>query len=152
MNFSYLTKVCRLALGTVASMASLYPVLSNDDFKITLKGTTLAKPAQFSVLVENINGAADTANVTVSIALKQLFRKGYVSTIKQGISTPCNWSIPKEIIQSWGFDVAGRRFSRGLFTLNVTLTGRADDLYLYVTQQTVGVILRPFRILLLPRL
>ena len=152
MNFSYLTKVCKLALGTVASMACLYPVLSNHDFKITMKGSRLADPAQFSVLVENTNETADSANVTVAITLKHLFREGFVSTIKQGISTPCNWSINKEIKQSWEFDVAGRRFSQGFFILNITLAGRAEDLYLYVTRQTYGVILSPFRILLIPRL
>jgi len=152
MNFSYLTKVCKLALGTIASMACLYPKLSNHDIKIMMQGSRLSNPAQFSVFVENINGAADTANVTITVTMKHLLRRGYVQTIKQGITSPCNWSVIKEIKHSWEFDVAGRSFSRGFFKLEVILSGRADDLYLYITQQTYGVILSPFRVLMIPRL
>ena len=152
MNFSYLTKVCKLALGTIASMACLYPKLSNHDLKIMMQGSRLSNPAQFSVFVENTNGTADTANVTITVTMKHLLRKGYVQTIKQGITSPCNWSVIKEIKHSWEFDVAGRSFSRGFFKLEVILSGRADDLYLYITQQTYGVILSPFRVLMIPRL
>jgi hypothetical protein len=152
MNFSYLTKVCKLALGTIASMACLYPKLSNHDLKIMMQGSRLSNSAQFSVFVKNINGATDTANVTITVTMKHLLRRGYVQTIKQEITTPCNWSVTKEIKYSWEFDVAGRRFSRGLFKLEVIVSGRADDLYLYITQQTYGVILSPFRVLMIPRL
>jgi hypothetical protein len=151
MNFSYLTKVCKLALGTIASMACLCPKLNNHDIKIMMKGSLLSNPAQFSVLVENINGAADTANVTITVTMTHLLRRGYVQTIKQGMTTPCNWCMIKEIKHSWEFDVAGRSFSRGFFKLEVILSGRADDLYLYVTQQTYGAILSPFRVLMVPR-
>jgi len=152
MNFSYLTKVCKLTLGTIASMACLCPKLSNHDLKIMMQGSRLSNSAQFSVFVKNINGATDTANVTITVTMKHLLRRGYVQTIKQEITTPCNWSVTKEIKHSWEFDVAGRRFSRGLFKLEVIVSGRADDLYLYITQQTYGVILSPFRVLMIPRL
>jgi aminopeptidase YwaD len=152
MNFSYLTKVCKLALGTIATIACFSPKLNNRDLKIMLQGSLLSNPAQFSVFVENNNNAADTANVTITVTMKHLLRRGYVQTIKQGITTPCNWSVVKEINHSWKFDVAGRSFSRGFFKLEVILSGRADDLYLYVTQQTYGVILSPFRVLMIPRI
>ncbi|DAC72581.1 MAG TPA: hypothetical protein DSN98_04395 [Thermoplasmata archaeon] len=152
MNFSYLSKVCRLALGTVASMACLHPLLSNQDLSITMKGSRMSSPAQFAVLVQNAKGATDTVNLTVTVRLKHLFREGYVNTIKQGVFTPCNWSVTKEIAQSWEFAVAGRRFSRGFITLEVILTGRADDLYLYATRQSYGIIVSTFRVVLIPRL
>lgn len=151
MNFSYLTKVCKLALGTIATIACFSPKLSNHDLKIMMKGSRLSNPAQFSVLVENINDAADTANVTITVTMTHLLRGGYVQTIKQGITTPCNWSMSKEITHSWEFDVAGRSFSRGFFKLEVILSGSADDLYLYITQQTYGVVISPFRVLMVPR-
>jgi hypothetical protein len=150
MNFSYLAKVCKLALGTIVSMACLCPKLSNHDFKISMQGSRLSTPAQFSVFVENINGAADTANVTIAITMKHVLRRGYVQTIKQGITTPCNWSVIKEIKHSWEFDVAGRSFSRGFFKLEVIISGRGDDLYLYTARQTYGVILSPFRVSMIP--
>jgi hypothetical protein len=152
MNFSYLTKVCKLALGTVASMACLHPRLSNHDLVITMKGTRLSPSAQFSVLIENSNETVDSANVTIEITLKHLFRKEYVSTIKQGVYTPCNWTVTKEIVQSWEFAVAGRKFTRGFFTITVTLLGGDDDLYLYLTRQCLGVIISPFRVVIIPRL
>jgi hypothetical protein len=152
MNFSYLTKVCKLALGTVVSMASLHPQVSHDDLKITMKGTRLSPSAQFSVKVENTNITGDTANVTITIVLRHLLRKSDVHTIKQGVRTPCNWTIDKEIEDSWEFIVTGRKFTRCFFIMEVTLTGRGDDIYLYSSQKTYGVIISPFRLVMIPRL
>lgn len=150
MNLSYLTKACKLTLGTIVTMASLDPRLANADLKVSMKGSCLSRPAQFSVQVENTKAAWDTANVTVLITMTQLLRGGFVQTIKQNLATPCNWSINKEIRQSWEFNVAGRRFTRGLFILEVTIIGRNDDLYLYKTERTYGVILRPLRVVMIP--
>jgi len=150
MNLSYLANVYKLSLGTIVTMASLDPRLANADLKVSMKGTRLSRPAQFSVRVENTKDALDTANVTISITMTQLFRKGFVHTVKQHQIFPCNWSITKEIRHSWEFDVAGRRFTRGLFILEVTITGRNDDLYLYLTARTYGIITSPFQVVMLP--
>jgi len=152
MNFSYLTKVCKLALGTVVLMASLHPQVSHDDLKITMKGTRLSASAQFSILIENTDTTGDTANVTITIVLRHLLRKNDVHTIKQGVLTPCNWTIDKEIVDSWEFIVAGRKFTRGFFILEVILSGRGDDIYLYNSQKTYGAIIRPFQVVMIPRL
>jgi hypothetical protein len=131
-------------------MASFNPILANNDLKVVMIGSHLSKPAQFSVRIENTKDLLDTANVTVSIIMRQLLRGGVVQTIKQHQRTPCNWSIIKEIRHSWEFDVAGRRFTRGLFILEVTITGRSDDLYFYRTVRTYGIIVSPFRVLMVP--
>ncbi len=151
MNLSYLTDACKLTLGTIVTMASLNPRLGNDDLKVSMEGTRLSRPAQFSVVVENTNNEVDTANVTISIAMKQLVRGGFIQTVKQGASTPCNWSIEKEVRQQWEFEVGGRRFTRGLFMLEVTIFGSNDDLYLYKTERSYGIILRPSRVFMIPR-
>jgi len=150
MNLSYLTNACKLSLGTIVTMASFNPILANNDLKVVMIGSHLSKPAQFSVRIENTKDLLDTANVTVSIIMRQLLRGGVVQTIKQHQRTPCNWSIIKEIRHSWEFDVAGRRFTRGLFILEVTITGRSDDLYFYRTVRTYGIIVSPFRVLMVP--
>ena len=151
MNLSYLTNACKLTLGTIVTMASLDPRLVNDDLTVSMTGTRFSRPAQFSVLVENTKSEVDTANVSISITMKQLLRGGFIQTIKQGVSTPCNWSIEKEIRQQWEFEVGGRRFTRGLFMLEVTIRGRNDDLYLYKTVRSYGIILRPLRVFMIPR-
>ena len=70
MNMSYLTKICRLALGTVARMAEVNRVLRNDDIEIIMKGSILSYPAQLIVRVENKRYSDDTANLTIHIEMK----------------------------------------------------------------------------------
>jgi len=53
MNITYLVKVCKLTLGTLASMAELHPLLNDNDLKITIRGSLLAYPSQFSIRIEN---------------------------------------------------------------------------------------------------
>ena len=67
MNFSYLCKICKLSLGTFVKIAYLNPMLSEDDIKISIKGTILSKPAQFCVRIENKNYKLDTSNLTIEI-------------------------------------------------------------------------------------
>jgi hypothetical protein len=150
MNLSYLTSSCKLSLGTIVTMASFDPRLSDTDLVVSMRGSVLARPAQFSILVRNLKGSVDTANVTVSITLKHLLRYGFVETVKQDVATPCVWTIEKEIGKSFQFDVGAHRFARGLFVCEVNITGRGDDLYLYLTAHTYGIILSPFRVLMIP--
>lgn len=44
MNFSYLKKVCRLALGTLVRIANLERIIKENDLKITIKGMVLSYP------------------------------------------------------------------------------------------------------------
>jgi hypothetical protein len=101
MNMTYLTKVCKLTVGTLASIAELNPRLSNDDLDISIKGRALAFPSQFSVRIENKKSMIDTANVTINVAIKNLRTSQYVlSRIHTG-TIPCNWTFTKEIETVW---------------------------------------------------
>jgi hypothetical protein len=77
MNMSYLTKICRLVLGTVAGMAGVNRVLRNDDIEISMKGSILSYPAQLIVRVENKRYPEDTANLTIHIEMKKFYRRIY---------------------------------------------------------------------------
>lgn len=150
MNMSYLAKVCKLALGTLASMAYLHPKLYEDDLKVTIKGSYLSDSSQIYIGVENLNYKRDTANVTISVKMNHIFRGDYVQAIKESYTIPCNWSFTKEIDEYWEFKIGGRKYSRGLFKLEVIVYGINDDIHLYKRQQTFGIILNPFKVALLP--
>jgi len=49
----YLVKVCKLTIGTLASMAKLHPHLSRMTSTSLIKGHVLSYPSQFSVQIEN---------------------------------------------------------------------------------------------------
>jgi hypothetical protein len=151
MNMSYLTKACMLSLGTFASMACLHPKLYEDDLKIIIKGSYLSDPSQLYIRIENLEYDTDTANVTISVRMNHVFRGGYVQAIKELYTIPCNWSFTKEIGEYWEFKIGGRKYSRGLFSLEVIVEGINDDIHLYEKQQTFGIILNPFKVMLLPR-
>ena len=151
MNISYLTKVCKLALGTFVSLACLNPKISDDDLHIIMRGTRLSTLAQVFIRIENILYPEETANVTILIQMKHLFRNQFVQSIKKYYTIPCNWSVQKEIEAFWEFQVGGWRFTRGLFSLEVTITGRDDDLSLYKKQKTMGMILNPKKVIVLPK-
>ena len=151
-NFSYLTKACKLALGTFTSMACINFQLSSKDLKILIKGTRLSNQSQLTVVIENTNYDIDTVNATIFITMKHLFRRGYIMAMKLPNFIPCNWSFTKEISKSWEFKVAGRLHTPGLFKLEVIVKGIYDDIYIYKNQKTFGFIINPLKITLIPRL
>jgi hydrogenase maturation factor len=140
MNMTYLAKVCKLTVGTLASIAELNPRLSNDDLDISIKGRALAFPCQFNVRIENKKSMIDTANVTINIALKNLRTGQYVlSRIHTG-TIICNWTFTKEIETVWEFEINGRQFSNQFISLEVIVKGIKDDVTLYSSQLRIGVI------------
>jgi hypothetical protein len=140
MNMTYLTKVCKLTIGTLASIAELHPRLSNDDLDISITGRVLAFPCQFSVRIENTKSMIDTANVTINVAMKNLRTGQYVFVMIHTDSIPCNWTFTKEIETVWEFKTNGRQYSNQLISLDVTVKGIKDDVTLYASQQRIGVI------------
>ena len=152
MNMTYLTKVCNLTLATLSTIAGLNSVLKNDDLKIVIKGTFLSKPAQVYVKVENKGYEIDTANVSIHIFLKHIFRNEYVSTKKEHYDVPCNWSLTKEIGEYWEFLVGSHTFTKGFFKLEVVVQGIDDDVYLYKKEVTYGFIFHFLRVRLIPSL
>ncbi|KYK22977.1 hypothetical protein AYK24_08025 [Thermoplasmatales archaeon SG8-52-4] len=152
MNMTYLTKVCNLTLATLVKIASLKSVLKNDDLKIIMKGTILFKEGQIYVKIVNNNHEMDTANVSINISLKHIFRNNYVSAIKKHYKIPCSWQLTKEIEEIWEFLIAGRKFTRGLFKFEVILKGINDDIHLYKKQTTYGWIINPLKVVMIPKL
>ena len=148
MNMSYLTKICRLALGTVAGMAEVNRVLRNDDIKISMKGSLLSYPAQLIVRVENKRYSDDTANLTIHIEMKNFFTGEYV---EGPFNSSSNWIFQKEINDYWEFVLASHIYSKfELINLDVTIKGFNDDIGIYKERHAFGVVGKRF-ILLVPK-
>jgi hypothetical protein len=140
MNMTYLAKICKLTIGTLASIAELTPHLSNDDLDISIKGRVLAFPCQFKVRIENKKPMIDTANVTINIAIKNLRTGQYVLVTIHTGDIPCNWTFMKEIETVWEFQTKGRKYSNQFISFDVIVRGIKDDVTLYQSQQIHGVI------------
>ena len=151
MNMTYLTKVCKLTLGVVVSLAELNPKLDNEDIAIKIKGPRLAEQCQFSVVVENHGYMQDTANLTINITMTHLFRQKYVSLLKDFYSNPAAWEFGKEIGERWEFKVSGRQFSRGLFRFDVRIQGFHDDVNLRISSHTFGVVVRSISLFMISK-
>ena len=148
MNMSYLTKICRLALGTVAETAEVNRVLRNDDIKISMKGSLLSYPAQLIVRVENKRYSDDTANLTIHIEMKNFFTGEY---IEGPYNSSSNWIFQKEIDDYWEFVLASHIYSKfELINLDVTIKGFNDDIGIYKERHAFGVVGKRF-ILLVPK-
>ena len=141
MNITYLAKVCKLTIGTLASMAELHPHLTQNDLGISIKGEILASPCQFTVRIENKKPQIDTANVTINIALKNLWTGQYVVAQIHTHSLLCNWTFTEEISTVWEFQTMGRQYPSQFIAFEVTIKGIKDDVSVYAAQQTIGVIL-----------
>ena len=151
LNMTYLAKACNLTLATLSTMASLNSILKNDDLNIVIKGTFLSRPAQLYIKVEDKGHEIDTANVTIDISLKHIFRDEYVSTIKKHYKVPCNWSLTKEIGEYWEFLVGSHTFTKGLFKLEVLVQGINDDIHLYKKEETYGFTIGKMTLVMMPR-
>jgi aminopeptidase YwaD len=151
MNITYLAKVCKLTIGTLASIAELTPKLSNNDLHISIKGQALTYPCQFVVRVDNEAPLIDSANVTINIGMKNLRTGQYVLMMKDNHNITCNWTFTEEIKTTWEFKTIGRQYSPQRISLEVTVKGIKDDVTLYASQQTTGVIIG-YSIFLHPKL
>jgi hypothetical protein len=150
VNITYLVKVCKLTVGTLASIAALHPHLSNDDINISIRGQVLSHPAQLMVRVENKEPQVDSANVTMNIALKNLRTGQYVSIRIGSDVIECNWTCTEEITAFWEFQIMSRHSTSQCISVEVVVKGINDDVSLYQTQQTIGFILGKF-IVLIPK-
>jgi hypothetical protein len=140
MNISYLTNVCKLTVGTLASIAELNPCLSNGDLDVSIKGRVLSHPFQFCVQIENKKSRIDSANVTITIAIKNLRTGQYVIMMMDTQNITCNWTFTNEIKSFWEFKIKGRPSSNQIISFDVIVKGIKDDATLYTRQQTLGVI------------
>jgi len=152
MNMTYLSKVCNLTIATVSKIAGLDPLIKSDDLKIIMKGKLLGKPSQIYIRIENSKHESDSANVTINVSIKNIFRDQFVQATKKHYNIPCKWYLTKEIDDYFEFLIGGRVFTRGLFRFDITIQGINDDINLYKKQTTYGFILNKLRVRMLPRL
>jgi len=141
MNMTYLTKVCRLTVGTLALMAGVHPRLSNTDLRISITGSAFGFPSQFRVRIENDKPKVDTANVTIHITIKNLRTGAYAHMTKDNNNVTCNWTFTKEVRKQWEFDSMPKKYGPQFVSFEVTVRGIRDDVTLYQTQRTVGLII-----------
>jgi hypothetical protein len=150
MNITYLTKVCKLTVGTLASIAELHPRLRNSDLEISMMGQPRTYPCQFIVRIDNEKSRIDSINATINIAMKNLRTGQYVLMIKDFHNITCNWTFTEEIKTFWEFKTEGRKYSSQFFALEVTVKGIKDDVTLYKSQRSIGVIVG-WSLFLLPK-
>ncbi len=145
VNMSYLKKVTRLAMGTLAFMANSHRTISSDDIKIEIKGSILSYPAQLTVRIENSMYREDTANLTIKIGMINLLTGNYV---KGPYNTTCNWTFSKEIRDYWEFKTASRAYPFQFFMLHVIVDGFNDDAGVHKEKQTYGIVFSTLIILI----
>lgn len=150
MNITYLTKICRLTIGTLASIAELHPLLSKNDINISIRGHVLTHPGQLCIRIENKKSHLDSANVTINIAMKNLRTGQYVFMKIDTNNIACNWTFTKEITTFWEFKIINLRYSSQLVSVEVVAKGVKDDVPLYTMQRTIGIIIARC-IFLIPR-
>ena len=146
MNFTYLSKVCKLSMGLIVSMAELNPKSSEENIDINIKGEFLTKTGQLSVEILNKNYPLDTTNLTINIKFEPVLK------IFNKNKDPCNWTIEKEIKDKWFFKTINRGYVSGLFRIRVELKGFNDDIYIYKNLETVGIVLFKYYIFLIPKI
>ena len=152
MNMTYLSKVCNLTIATVSKIACLDPLIKPDDLKIIMKGKLLGRPSQIFIRIENSKHEIDTANVTINVSIKNIFRDQFVQATKKHYNIPCKWFLTKEVDEYFEFLIGGRVFTRGFFRFDIIVQGINDDINLYKKQTTYGFIFNKLRVRMLPRL
>ena len=145
MNMSYLEKVSRLTMGTLAYMANSKHHVSADDLKIKVKGTILSYPSQLTICIENNRYEEDTANLTIHVYMKNIFTGDYV---KGPYNTTCNWTFLKEVSDYWEFKIASRSYSLQFFVLDISVDGFNDDVGLHKEIKTYGITFSTFIIII----
>lgn len=138
MNFTYLTKVCQLALGTTARMGKVNRSLRNENITINLRGSLVSYPTQLIVRVINNNYQEDTAIVCIHVEMKDYYTG---ITVEGPFNSPSNWTFYTQITDQWEFQVSNHVYEKNeRITLEVTIQGFDDDLGLYQKKSTMGII------------
>jgi aminopeptidase YwaD len=141
MNFSYLKKVCRLALGTLIRIADLERRIKESDLRITIKGMLLSNPAHLSISIQNTYYPKDTANLSINISLTNSITGEYIYGMHDTVTF---WNIQTEVKDKWDFKIGNRRYKLEPFICRVRLVGYNDDISIYKEVQTRGIVFSSF--------
>jgi len=152
MNISYLSKVCKLTICTIASVATGYSNLTNEDIHISISGKeNNENNAKISVTIENKKYPTETANLSITIEMNHIFRDTPVILKKEYYQIPCIWSFFEEVNQNWMFHIGPQTYSIGFFILTVSIHGMYDDFPVSIGCSTYGMIFPAYNVLILPK-
>jgi hypothetical protein len=152
MNLSYLSKVCKLTICTIASVTNGYSNLSDEDIHISILGEEDNEyDARISVIVENKKYPTDTANLSITIEMNHILRDTPVILKKEYYQVPCIWNFFEEVNQNWMFHIGPQTYSIGFFILTVSIHGMYDDFPVSIECSTYGMIFPGYNLLILPK-
>ena len=138
VNISYLTKVCKLTIGSLAKMAEVNRKLTPKDIEITAEGSIKSRPNQLHIRIENKKYDLDSANLTITIQMRKLL----TNEIMMGpYNTPCNWVTKRLVTGIWDFKLQDRIYKPSFIKLSITIKGFNDDLSLYKKTETKGLVI-----------
>lgn len=149
MNFTYLTKATKLAIGTLCHMALFSSSINEDDINIIIKGSFLSELSQFYVAILN-NNEDNALTANVNITLIHPLRNIYVQSKKEFYNILCHWNFTKEITDIWEFHVSGRSYTYGFIGITVRVTGIDDDAHISIIKKTYGLIPSAYNIWIIP--
>jgi aminopeptidase YwaD len=149
VNFSYLSKVCKLTMGCLVKMAEINPQTYEEDLEIRIKGQVLTKPGQFSVEILNDNYDLDTVNLSINIKIEPVFINKLF--FESAYEDPYNWSVEKEIKENWVFKTINRAYPSGFVRLKVLIRGFNDDVHIYKYLETYGIVLFKYFTVFIPK-
>lgn len=141
MNITYLTKVCQLAICTLATIAQGNSNLKNEDITISIQGKhNNPYQARLTIYIQNKKYPIDTANLSITIEMNHLYRGTPVMMKKEYYSIPCIWQFIEELEQEWYFHLGPQTYTIGFFNIVVSVHGINDDFPITRTCSTVGLI------------
>jgi len=138
MDLTYLTDVCRLATGTIASLAGLNRRLTSDQLVLHLRGSVSERHTMGSLEVENLGANRDSANLSVQFRVLN-WKTGQVVRTPRNFSL--NWTVTAEVRDSWVFKVGPQKLANQRVIVSATVIGQRDDEGLYQHLERPGVIL-----------
>jgi hypothetical protein len=149
MNISYLKKVCQLSICIITSIAEGYSNLTNDDISISAYDkNNNPYQARLSIIVENKKYPIETANLSITIEMKHIFRDIHVEIVKEFYNIPCIWIFNEEVSQIWQFHIGSQTYTKGFFILSISVHGMYDDFPISLKYSKYGLIFPEYNLLL----
>jgi aminopeptidase YwaD len=151
MNIMYLQKVTRLSTAIIMTIADGFSKISNEDINITILGKqNNPYNARLSIVIKNEKYPKETVSLSISIEMNHLFRNIPVNIQKEYYSIPCVWHFNKKINNSWVFHLGPQTYTKGFFTIKVSVHGLYKDFPVSKTLIKYGFIYPAYNLILFP--
>jgi hypothetical protein len=152
INLTYLTKVCKLALSTIVTIAQTNSMHTQEDIDITIQGKLgNENNARLSITLKNNLYPDESLTISITIEINHLLSKKPVMIKKEFYSIPCIWQFTKDLNQSWSFHLGPQTYSVGFFILSVSIHGVQDDYSLSLKTYTYGIIFPAYNLMIIPQ-